>query len=130
MVTGYLQDLGVANFEFLETKNIPLVAKIKTQILIVEQNSTNSFCKNSTSRDLLALMLKAIGVDIAKTICINSDSVEQLSTKYIAPIIILAGDFVKYENDYFVIPHPAEILKTPELKRDAWEILKKVKENL
>jgi hypothetical protein len=128
---SYLDDLGIANFEFVDidientdkqqTQNQAKI--INTKFLIIEKDNELSFLNAGKSRDLLTKMLLAIGVEIDKTTCINISEIDN----YNAEIMIFAGDFASEE---FIIPHPFEILNTPDLKRDAWEVLKKIKEIL
>ena len=124
-IKQYLDDLGITNFEFEGAcKNQTLANDSATivQFLIVEENNhQHSFLQQSPTRDLLTKMFGAIGVNIAETTCISEKDI----AKYDAKVVIFVGEF---KNQEFIIPHPNDIITTPDLKRDAWEVLKKIKE--
>jgi hypothetical protein len=125
----YLADLGIANFEFVadvdnsENNTSQITnSKIVTEIVLVEKSDINNSFTSGKEKELLQKMLAAIDINIENTICIG----EQELDKYHPNIVIFAGNFTAESND-FIIPHPSDILRVPELKRDAWEVLKKVK---
>lgn len=121
----YLDNLGIANFEFVENQEFDLKSTNsiqKVEFLIVEKDDSNpSFTQDNTNKELLEKMLNAIGVNLKNTTLIQ----EKNAHNYQAERTLFVGDFTN--NNDFIIPHTSQILKYPELKRDAWEVLKKLK---
>ena len=129
---NYLEALGIP--EFLYTKN-DSDPKIKTsvQCLLVETSPEESFCEPGDSKDLLAKMLSSIGLSLNKTtsILIQSSDLEESIKNHPASVVLVMGESINYKSDnLFFTHHPRDILKNPALKREAWEVLKRVKKCL
>lgn len=100
------------------------------QCLVVETEHTESMCQSGVAQDFLYKMLSAIGLDKQDIICIQSpaNQVPQVLSKYKAQVVLAMDTQVPLTHDnMFFIHHPSDILKNEQLKREAWEVLKKVK---
>ena len=127
----YLEALGVPEFLYTQniTKNID-VQKINTQCLVVEIKNSRSFCQVGKYQDFLLKMLSAIGLkqkDI-QCISINIDDLSQELGQYNAKTVLLMSKDLKASSaHHFVTHHPSKILIDEQLKREVWEVLKKIK---
>ena len=128
----YLEALDIP--EFFHIKNDSASStKSRVQCLLVETSPEESFCEPGDSKNLLAKMLSSIGLSLNNTtsISIQSSDLEQSSKNHPASVVLVMGEFMKYSSDnLFSTHHPREILKNPSLKREAWEVLKRVKKCL
>jgi len=128
----YLEALDIP--EFLYNKNDSILrTKISVQCLLVETSSERSFCEPGDTKNLLAKMLSSIGLSLNNTtsISIQSDDLEESIKTHPARIVLVMGESINSKSDnLFSTHHPRDILRNPVLKREAWEILKKVKKCL
>ena len=78
-------------------------------------------------------MLASIGVSLNNTtsISIQSDDIEEGIKTNPARIVLVMGESINSKSDnLFSTHHPRDILRNPALKREVWEVLKKVKKCL
>ena len=78
-------------------------------------------------------MLSSIGLSLNNTtsISIQSDDLEESIKSYPARVVLVMGEFINSKSDnLFSTHHPRDILQNPDLKREVWEELKKVKKCL
>ena len=128
----YLEALNIP--EFLYNKN-DSISRIKTsvQCLLVETSPEKSFCEPGDSKNLLVKMLSSIGLSLNNTISISIQpgDLEESIKNHPAKVVLVMGESIKFKSDnIFFTHHPRDILKNTALKREAWEVLKKVKKCL
>ena len=128
----YLEALDIP--EFLYNKNDSISrAEIIVQCLLVETSPEKSFCEPGDTKNLLVKMLSSIGLSLNNTtsISIQSEDLEENIKAHPARVVLVMGDSINSKsNNLFFTHHPRDILKNPALKREAWEVLKKVKQCL
>jgi len=128
----YLEALDIP--EFLYNKNEPIPrAKTGVQCLLVETSPERSFCEPGDTKNLLIKMLTSIGLSLNNTtsISIQSDDIEEGIKTNPARIVLVMGELINSKSDnLFSTHHPRDILRNPALKREVWEVLKKVKKCL
>jgi len=128
----YLEALDIPEFLYNKNDSIPRV-EISVQCLLVETNPEKSFCEPGDTKNLLAKMLSSIGLSLKNTtsISIQSSDLEESIKSHPARVVLVMGESTNSKSDnLFSTHHPRDILKNPALKREAWEILKKVKKCL
>ena len=128
----YLDALGIPEFLYNKNNSIPR-DEISVQCLVVETSPEKSFCEPGDTKNLLAKMLSSIGLSLKNTtsISIQSSDLEKSIKNHPARVILVMGESINSKSDnLFSTHHPRDILKNPVLKREAWEILKKVKKCL
>ena len=128
----YLEALDIPEFLYNKNESIPR-AKIGVQCLLVETSPERSFCEPGDSKNLLAKMLSSIGLSLNNTtsISIQSGDLEESIKSHSARVVLVMGESINSKSDnLFSTHHPRDILKNPALKREAWEVLKKVKKCL
>ena len=128
----YLEALDIPEFLFNKNESIPR-AKIGVQCLLVETSSEKSFCEPGDTQNLLVKMLSSIDLSLNNTtsISIQSGDLEKSIKSHSARVVLVMGELINSKSDnLFHTHHPRDILKNPALKRDAWEVLKKVKKCL
>ena len=128
----YLEALDIPEFLYNKNESIPR-AKIGVQCLLVETSPERSFCETGDTKNFLAKMLSSIGLSLNNTtsISIQSGELEKNIKAYPARVVLVMGDSINSNSDnLFFTHHPRDILKNPALKREAWEVLKKVKQCL
>ena len=128
----YLEALDIPEFLYNKNDSIPR-AKIGVQCLLVETSPERSFCEPGDTKNLLAKMLSSIGLSLNNTtsISIQSGDLEKSIKSHPAKVVLVMGKSINYKSDnLFYTYHPRDILKNPALKREVWEILKKVKKCL
>ena len=128
----YLEALDIPEFLYNKNDSIPN-AEISVQCLLVETSPEKSFCEPGDSKNLLAKMLSSIGLSLKNTtsISIQSSELEKSIKNHPARVILVMGESINSKSDnLFSTHHPRDILKNPALKREAWEVLKKVKKCL
>ena len=128
----YLEALDIPEFLYNKNNSIPRT-KISVQCLLVETSPESSFCEPGDTKNLLAKMLASIGVSLNNTtsISIQSDDIEEGIKTNPAKIVLVMGELINSKSDnLFFTHHPRDILKNITLKREAWEVLKKVKKCL
>ena len=107
-------------------------AKILLTCLIIEdKNNLNHQCYQKKEQyGLLVQMLEAIDLTPNDFHCINSEQqdINALLEQYQAKtILLLSTEINLISSNVFDCPHPEQILKNSKLKREAWEVLKKLK---
>jgi hypothetical protein len=128
----YLEALDIPEFLYNKNDSIPRT-KISVQCLLVETSPERSFCEPGDTKNLLAKMLASIGVSLNNTtsISIQSDDLEEGIKTNPARIVLVMGELINSKSDnLFSTHHPRDILRNPALKREVWEVLKKVKKCL
>ena len=125
----YLEALDIPEFLYNKNDSIPRT-KISVQCLLVETSTEGSFCEPGDTKNLLVQMLSSIGLSLNNTtsISIQSGDLEENIKSHRAKVVLVMGESINSKSDtLFSTHHPRDILKNPALKREAWEVLKKVK---
>jgi hypothetical protein len=128
----YLEALDIPEFLYNKNNSIPS-DEISIQCLVVETSPEKSFCEPGDTKNLLAKMLSSIGLSLKNTtsISIQSSDLEKSIKNHPARVILVMGESINSKSDnLFSTHHPRDILKNPVLKRETWEVLKKVKKCL
>ena len=128
----YLEALDIPEFLYNKNDSIPRV-EISVQCLLVETSPEKSFCESGDTKNLLAKMLSSIGLSFKNTtsISIKSSDLEKSIKSHPARVVLVMGESINSKSDnLFSTYHPRDILKNPALKREVWEVLKKVKKCL
>ena len=128
----YLEALGIPEFLYNKNDSIPN-AEIIVQCLLVETSPDKSFCEPGDTKNLLAKMLSSIGLSLNNTTSISIQSVdlEEKIKTHPASVVLVMGELINSKSDnLFSTHHPRDILRNPALKREVWEVLKKVKKCL
>ncbi len=127
----YLKALGVADFLHTKTKvKTSDKDKISIKCLVIETNNSHSFCQPGKSQDFLLKMLSTIRLKQKNIKCVSIHANELNSTlrRYDAKaVLLMSKDLSPLSARHFSIHHPSEILANQALKREAWEVLKKIK---
>ena len=129
---NYLEALDIPEFFHTKDDSAPRT-KSKAQCLLVETSPEKSFCEPGDSKDLLAKMLSSIGLSLNNTtsISIQSGDLEDSIKNHPARTVLVMGESINSKSDIlFSTHHPRDILKNPSLKRETWEVLKRVKKCL
>ena len=128
----YLEALGIPYFLYskIESKNSsePLL-----KLLIVEVGSQDSFCSKGDSQNLLIKMLASIDLSIksAQLVSLEKNLIDEyIKNNPSEAVMIMGSSYESIKSDIFLMHHPRDILKNSSLKRESWEILKKVKKCL
>lgn len=126
----YLEAFAVPDFLYAEAINATeTVPKINTQCLLVETQSSDSFCQAGATETFLFKMLGAIGLKKSDVHCVNieENALNTTLEKYNAKTVLLMNSDLKPSSaQHFVTHHPSQILTNESFKREAWEVLKKV----
>ena len=128
----YLEALGLPEFLHNKNNSIPRI-EISVECLLVETSPEKSFCEPGDSKNLLVKMLTSIGLSLNNTtsISIQSGDLEESINTHPARVVLVMGESINSKSDnLFSTHHPRDILKNPALKREVWEVLKKVKKCL
>ena len=128
----YLEALDIPEFLYNKSDSIPN-AEIIVQCLLVETSPDKSFCEPGDTKNLLAKMLSSIGLSLNNTTSISIQSVdlEEKIKTHPARVVLVMGELINSKSDnLFSTHHPRDILRNPALKREVWEVLKKVKKCL
>jgi hypothetical protein len=127
----YLDAFGVPEFLYVQTKTVDLSSnKIDTRCLVVETENARSFCQPGKYQDFLLKMISAIGLskDDIQCISINADDLSRTLAEYNAKTVLLMSEGLSVSSaHHFSTHHPSAILTNEQLKREAWEVLKKIK---
>jgi len=128
----YLEALGIPDFLYskIESKNSP---KPLLKLLIIEIGAQNSFCLKGDSQNLLIKMLASIDLSVksAQLVSLEKNHVDEyIKNNPSKALMIMGSSYESTKSDIFLMHHPRDILKDPNLKRESWEILKKVKKCL
>ena len=125
----YLEALGIP--EFLYSPVTPkTLAEAKFKLLVVELDSKESFCESGASQDLLFKMLASIGLGLNECdlISIDKSEINCFIEDHSSDLMLIMDSSISAEgNSLFITHHPKDIIKNSQLKRDSWEVLKKVK---
>jgi hypothetical protein len=128
----YLEALGIPDFLYskIESKNS---SETLLKLLIVEVGAQNSFCSKGDSQDLLSKMLASIDLSIksAQLVSLEKNLIDEyIKNNPSEAVMIMDPSYKSIKSDIFLMHHPRDILKNSSLKRESWEILKKVKKCL
>ncbi len=127
----YLEALGVPEFLYAEEKSEDIDAqKITTLCLVIETQNSCSFFQTGKYQDFLLKMLAAIGLQQqdVNLISINADDLSRTLGQYNAKTVLLMSKDLKPSSEqHFIAHHPSKILVDEQLKRETWEVLKKMK---
>jgi hypothetical protein len=128
----YLEELGIDSELVKLVCGSQSTSKDKRSIVIVEDISyANSINSTGSERDLFKKMMAAIDISL-DNVFIQSMGVDQLKdniSKLDTNLTLLVGSFSNNE-ELLSIPHPEEIKKDEQLKRAAWETLKKFQKQI
>jgi len=128
----YLEALGIPDFLY---SKVDLTSSISSplSIMVLELSSKDSFCEAGKTRDLLVKMLASIGLDLNS---VHLASIEKSNLdSFIADnpaqvVLVMDSTFKSDKSSLFSTYHPRDVIKDSNLKRETWEILKKVKQCL
>ena len=123
----YLEALGIPDFLYSSHSN-ELPNKFK--LLVIEQDSEESFCQSGASQDLLFKMLASIGLGLneCNLISLAKSEINSFIKEHSQDLLLIMDSSIDAEGkSLFITHHPKDIIKNPKLKRDSWEVLKKVK---
>ena len=128
----YLEALGIPDFLYskIESKNS---SEQLLKLLIVEVGSQDSFCSKGDSQNLLIKMLASIDLSIksAQLVSLEKNLIDEyIKNNPSEAVMIMGSSYESIKSDIFLMHHPRDILKNSSLKRESWEILKKVKKCL
>jgi|TARA_B110000263_G_scaffold199761_1_gene178872 hypothetical protein len=128
----YLEALGIPDFLYskIESKNSP---EPLLKLLIIEVGDQDSFCLKGDSQNLLIKMLASIDLSIksAQLVSLEKNLIdEHIKNNPSEAVLLMGSSYKSTKSDIFLIHHPRDILKDSSLKRESWEILKKVKQCL
>ena len=128
----YLDELGIDAELVKLVCSSQSTSEDKRSIVIVEDISyANSINSTGSERDLFKKMMAAIDISL-DNVFIQSMDVDQLKdniSKLDTDLTLLVGSFSNNEK-LLKIPHPEEIKKDEQLKRVAWETLKKFQKKI
>lgn len=126
----YLSALGVPDFLYITAEQTPVIDKINTQCLVLENMPIDSFCQTGKIQDFLLKMLAAIDLKASDMQLINlHKDKSSILQNYNAKVVLAMGDVGNIKTD-FNTHHPAKILNNNMLKRESWEVLKQVQQCL
>jgi hypothetical protein len=128
----YLEALNIPEFLYNKNDSIPR-DEISVECLLVETSPEKSFCEPGDTKNLLVKMLTSIGLSLNNTasISIQSGDLEENIKSHRAKVVLVMGESINSKSDnLFSTHHPRDILRNPALKREVWEVLKKVKKCL
>ena len=128
----YLEALGIPDFLYYKVDSTSSI-KSPISIMVLELSSKDSFCEAGNTRDLLVKMLASIGLDLNS---VHLASIEKSNLdSFIADnpaqvVLVMDSTFKSDKSSLFSTYHPRDVIKDSHLKRETWEILKKVKQCL
>ena len=128
----YLEALGIPDFLYSKVDSTSSITS-PISIMVLELSSKDSFCEPGNTRDLLVKMLASIGLDLNS---VHLASIEKSNLdSFIADnpaqvILVMDSTFKSDKSSLFSTYHPRDVIKDSYLKRETWEILKKVKQCL
>ena len=128
----YLEALGIPDFLFTEVDSTPSISA-PLRCLVIELNPKDTFCEAGMTRDLLVKMLASIELDL-NSVHLASIEKSNLDTFVNANaaqvVLVMDSTFKSDQSSLFSTYHPRDIIYDSNLKRETWEILKKVKQCL
>ena len=126
---NYLEALGIPDFFYSQSNSEKKVIP-EVKCLIIETTSQDSFCEPGESQDLLIKILTSIDLTLSN-VCLRSiekDNLDEYIRANPAKAVLVMGSEVNSDLSFlFSTHHPRDILKNNKLKREVWEVLKKVK---
>ena len=128
----YLEALGIPDFLYSKVDSTSSISS-PLSIMVLELSSKDSFCEAGKTRDLLVKMLASIGLDLNS---VHLASIEKSNLySFIADnpaqvVLVMDSTFKSDKSSLFSTYHPRDVIKDSHLKRETWEILKKVKQCL
>ena len=128
----YLEALGIPDFLYSKVDSTSSISS-PLSIMVLELSSKDSFCEAGKTRDLLVKMLASIGLDLNS---VHLASIEKSNLdSFIADnpaqaVLVMDSTFKSDKSSLFSTHHPRDVIKDSNLKRETWEILKKVKQCL
>ena len=125
----YLEALGIPAFLY-SSEDSEVLVQDRFKLLVVELNSQDSFCHSGASQDLLEKMLISIGVGLneCSLLSIDKSKIDDFIQGHSSELILFMNSSIIAEGKtLFVTHHPKDIISNPQLKRESWEVLKKVK---
>lgn len=128
----YLEALGIPDFLYSKVDSTSSISSALS-IMVLELSSKDSFCEAGNTRDLLVKMLASIGLDLNS---VHLASIEKSNLdSFIADnpaqvVLVMDSTFKSDKSSLFSTYHPRDVIKDSHLKRETWEILKKVKQCL
>ena len=128
----YLEELGIDAELVKLVCGTQSTSEDKQSIVIIEDISyANSINYSGSERELFKKMMAAINIGL-DNVSIQSMDINQLKdniSKLNKNLTLLVGSFSNNE-ELLSIPHPEEIKKDEQLKRVAWETLKKFQKQI
>lgn len=128
-----ISDIQPTTGKSTSVEQAPVASKINCLVIEDSNNPDHQCHQQGKQADLLLKMLGAIGLTQTDFHCIAIDKTQlkSLKTQFKAKtILILSEDINLMSANVFDCIHPSEILKNPDLKREAWEVLKQLKQNV
>ena len=128
----YLDELGIDAELVKLVCSSQSTSEDKRSIVIVEDISyTNSINSIGSERDLFKKMMAAINISLDNVLIqsMEKDQLKDNISKLDTNLTLLVGSFSNIE-ELLSIPHPQEIKKDEQLKRVAWETLKKFQKQI
>ena len=125
----YLEALGIPDFLY-SSINSEALAKNKFKLMVIEIDSQNSFCQSGASQDLLSKMVASIGLSLNECILLSKtqSEINDFIKDHSADLILVMDSSISVKGKtLFATHHPKDIINNSKLKRDSWEVLKKVK---
>lgn len=126
---NYLDALGIPDFFYSQSDSEKKVIP-EVKCLIIETTSQDSFCEPGESQDLLIKILTSIDLTLSNVclMSIEKDNLDECIRVNPAKAVLVMGSEVNSDLSFlFSTHHPRDILKNNKLKREVWEVLKKVK---
>ena len=128
----YLEALGIPDFLYSKVDSTSSISS-PLSIMVLELSSKDSFCEAGKTRDLLVKMLASIGLDLngVHLASIEKSNLDSFIADNPAQVVLVMDSTFKSDNSsLFSTYHPRDVIKDSHLKRETWEILKKVKQCL
>ena len=128
----YLEALGIPDFLYSKVDSTSSISS-PLSIMVLELSSKDSFCEAGKTQDLLVQMLASIRLDLNS---VHLASIEKSKLdSFIADnpahvVLVMDSSFKSDKSSLFSTYHPRDVIKESHLKRETWEILKKVKQCL
>ena len=125
---NYLEALGIPGFFYSQSDSEKKVIP-EVECLIIETTSQDSFCEPGESQDLLIKILTSIDLTLSNVclMSIEKDNLDECIRANPAKAVLVMGSEVNSDLSFlFSTHHPRDILKNDKLKREVWEVLKKV----
>ena len=125
---NYLEALGIPDFFYSQSDSEKKVIP-EVKCLIIETTSQESFCDPGESQDLLIKILTSIDLTLSNVclMLIEKDNLDECIRVNPANAVLVMGSEVNSDLSFlFSTHHPRDILKNDKLKREVWEVLKKV----